>query len=170
MTRVTEPSPTPARPASVLDELERRGIVAQTTGSDQLATALGAGPVTFYCGFDPTAPSLHVGHLVQVLTMRRLQLAGNRPIGLVGGATGLIGDPRMSGERVLNAPELVGGWVDKIRGQIEPLPRLRGTVRGPHGQQPGLDRGPRRPSSSCGTSASTSGWAGCSPRRRSPPG
>ena len=119
MTRVTEPSPTPARPASVLDELERRGIVAQTTGSDQLATALGAGPVTFYCGFDPTAPSLHVGHLVQVLTMRRVQLGGNHPIGLVGGATGLIGDPRMSGERVLNAPELVGGWVDKIRGQIE---------------------------------------------------
>ena len=142
MTRVTEPSPTPARPASVLDELERRGIVAQTTGSDQLATALGAGPVTFYCGFDPTAPSLHVGNLVQLLTMRRVQLAGNNPIGLVGGATGLIGDPRMSGERVLNPRSAWRGWVGQDPRADRAIPGLRGAVRGPHGEQPGLDRGP----------------------------
>ncbi len=121
---MNEPSAAPpptgaARPPSVLDELERRGIVAQTTGSDDLAAALAGGPLTYYCGFDPTAPSLHIGNLVQIVTMRRLQLAGNLPLGLVGGATGLIGDPRMSGERVLNDPETVAAWVGRIRGQIE---------------------------------------------------
>ena len=123
MTTVSETAavanPAPRRPPSVLDELERRGIVAQTTGAADLAAALAAGPLTFYCGFDPTAPSLHIGNLVQILTMRRLQLAGHHPLGLVGGATGLIGDPRMSGERVLNDEDTVAGWVGRIRGQIE---------------------------------------------------
>jgi tyrosyl-tRNA synthetase len=77
--------------------------------------------VTYYCGFDPTAPSLHVGHLIQVLTVRRLQLAGNAPLALVGGATGLIGDPRPESERVLNSKEVVAEWVGRIRAQIEPL-------------------------------------------------
>ncbi len=112
-------SRTDDRPPSVLDELERRGAVAQTTGAQELAAALAAQPITFYCGFDPTAQSLHIGHLVQLLTMRRIQQAGHRPLGLVGGATGLIGDPRMSGERVLNSPDVVAGWVDRIRGQVE---------------------------------------------------
>lgn len=103
---------------SVLDELAWRGLVVQTTGRDALGSALADGPISLYCGFDPTAASLHVGHLTQVLTMRRLQLAGHHPYALVGGATGLIGDPRMSGERVLNDAELVGAWVDSLRGQI----------------------------------------------------
>jgi len=111
--------PAADRPPSVLDELERRGAVAQTTGAPALAAALATGPVTFYCGFDPTAQSLHIGHLVQLVTMRRIQQAGHRPLGLVGGATGLIGDPKMSGERVLNSPDVVAGWVDRIRGQVE---------------------------------------------------
>ncbi|GAA1307562.1 MAG: tyrosine--tRNA ligase [Brachybacterium tyrofermentans] len=103
---------------SVLDELAWRGLVVQTTGRNALGSALADGPISLYCGFDPTAASLHVGHLTQVLTMRRLQLAGHHPYALVGGATGLIGDPRMSGERVLNDAELVGTWVDSLRGQI----------------------------------------------------
>ncbi len=103
----------------ILDELEWRGLVAQTTDRDALSAALAAGPVTFYTGFDPTAPSLHHGHLVQLVVMRHLQLAGHRPLALVGGATGLIGDPRMSGERVLNTKDTVGEWVDRLRAQIE---------------------------------------------------
>ncbi|MGP9683727.1 MULTISPECIES: tyrosine--tRNA ligase [unclassified Brachybacterium] len=103
---------------SVLDELAWRGLVVQTTGREALGSALADGPISLYCGFDPTAASLHVGHLTQVLTMRRLQLAGHHPYALVGGATGLIGDPRMSGERVLNDAELVRTWVDSLRGQI----------------------------------------------------
>ncbi|MFC8193049.1 tyrosine--tRNA ligase [Cellulomonas sp. NPDC057328] len=105
--------------SSILDELEWRGLVAQTTDRDALVQALDAGPVTFYTGFDPTAPSLHHGHLVQLVLMRHLQLAGHRPLALVGGATGLIGDPRMSGERVLNTPETVAEWVGRLRAQIE---------------------------------------------------
>jgi len=103
----------------VLDELTWRGLVALSTDEDALRAAFAAGPVTYYCGFDPTAPSLHMGNLVQLLTMRRLQEAGNDPLALVGGATGLIGDPRMSGERVLNDRETVGAWVDLVRGQVE---------------------------------------------------
>lgn len=103
----------------VLDELQWRGLVALSTDEDALRGALVAGPVTYYCGFDPTAPSLHMGNLVQLLTMRRLQEAGNDPLALVGGATGLIGDPRMSGERVLNDRETVAGWVDLLRAQVE---------------------------------------------------
>ncbi|CAN5196121.1 tyrosine--tRNA ligase [soil metagenome] len=105
----------------ILDELAWRGLVAQTTEPAALRAALDAGPVSLYCGFDPTAPSLHIGNLVQILTVRRLQLAGHKPYALVGGATGLIGDPKMTGERTLNDPEVVAGWVDRIRRQIEPL-------------------------------------------------
>ena len=111
---------------SVLDELAWRGLVVQTTGRDALGSALADGPVSLYCGFDPTAASLHVGHLTQVLTMRRLQLAGHHPYALVGGATGLIGDPRMSGERVLNDAEIVGQWVESLRGQISRFLDLEG--------------------------------------------
>lgn len=102
----------------ILDELHWRGLIAQSTDESALRSALTEG-VSFYVGFDPTAPSLHMGNLVQLLTARRLQLAGNRPFALVGGATGLIGDPRMSGERVLNSTEVVTGWVERIRGQVE---------------------------------------------------
>ncbi|WP_129338736.1 tyrosine--tRNA ligase [Cellulomonas endophytica] len=110
----------------ILDELAWRGLVAQTTDLDALRAELDAGPVTLYCGFDPTAPSLHIGNLVQILTVRRLQDAGHRPVALVGGATGLIGDPKMAGERVLNAPDVVAGWVQRIRRQIEPLLAFEG--------------------------------------------
>ncbi|MBU5422570.1 tyrosine--tRNA ligase [Cellulomonas hominis] len=102
----------------LLDELAWRGLVAQTTDLDALREALDAGPVTFYAGFDPTAPSLHHGHLVQLVLMRHLQLAGHHPLALVGGATGLIGDPRMSGERVLNTKDTVAEWVQRLQTQI----------------------------------------------------
>lgn len=107
--------------ADILDELHWRGLIAQSTDEQALRTALSAGPVTYYCGFDPTAPSLHIGNLVQILTVRRLQRAGHRPLALVGGATGLIGDPKMAGERALNDRQTVAGWVERIRQQIEPL-------------------------------------------------
>ncbi|HET8662340.1 MAG TPA: tyrosine--tRNA ligase [Micromonosporaceae bacterium] len=106
---------------AIVDELQWRGLVALSTDLDALRAELVQGPVTYYCGFDPTAPSLHIGNLVQILTVRRLQLAGNRPLALVGGATGLIGDPRETGERVLQPRELVAEWVARIRAQIEPL-------------------------------------------------
>jgi tyrosyl-tRNA synthetase len=111
---------------SVLDELAWRGLVVQTTGREALGSALADGPISLYCGFDPTAASLHVGHLTQVLTMRRLQLAGHHPYALVGGATGLIGDPRMSGERVLNDAEIVSTWVESLRDQISRFLDLEG--------------------------------------------
>ncbi|MCI3221900.1 tyrosine--tRNA ligase [Streptomyces sp. NP-1717] len=103
----------------IVDELRWRGLIALSTDEDALRKAFADGPVTFYCGFDPTAPSLHLGNLVQILTMRRIQQAGNRPLGLVGGATGLIGDPKPNSERTLNEPEVVGEWVGRLRGQIE---------------------------------------------------
>ncbi|NUL04874.1 tyrosine--tRNA ligase [Streptomyces lunaelactis] len=103
----------------IVDELQWRGLIALSTDEDALRKAFADGPVTFYCGFDPTAPSLHLGNLVQILTMRRIQQAGNRPLGLVGGATGLIGDPKPNAERTLNAPEVVASWVERLRGQIE---------------------------------------------------
>ncbi len=105
----------------ILEDLRWRGLIAQSTDEIALRDAVAAGPVTLYCGFDPTAPSLHIGNLVQILTVRRLQLAGHRPLALVGGATGLIGDPKMTGERTLNEPDVVAGWVERIRRQIEPL-------------------------------------------------
>lgn len=103
----------------LIEELQWRGLIRQHTDLEKLREALNNGPVTFYCGYDPTAPSLHHGHLVQLILMRHLQNAGHRPLALVGGATGLIGDPRMSGERSLQPREVVAGWVDKLRAQIE---------------------------------------------------
>lgn len=105
----------------ILDELQWRGLIAQHTDIDALRSALEAGPVTFYCGFDPTAPSLHHGHLVAVKVMRHLQLAGHHPLALVGGATGLIGDPRAKGERTLNTKEVVAGWAKGLQAQLEHL-------------------------------------------------
>jgi len=103
----------------IIDELTWRGLIALSTDADHLRRALAAGPVTLYGGFDPTAAGLHIGNLVLLLTMRRFQLAGHRPIGLVGGATGLIGDPSgKSAERVLNPTEVVAGWVERIRGEV----------------------------------------------------
>ena len=118
----TEPAATgPAATGfdSIYGELVWRGLVHQTTGDEALEALLDGPPVTFYVGFDPTAPSLHIGNLVQLLTARRIQNAGHLPLGLVGGSTGLIGDPKMSGERVLNTPETVAAWVERIRVQVE---------------------------------------------------
>jgi tyrosyl-tRNA synthetase len=104
---------------NIIDELRWRGLIAVHTDLDDLRDALETGRITFYAGFDPTGPGLHIGHLVLLLTMRRLQNAGHRPIGLVGGATGLIGDPSgKSTERVLNSREVVAGWVGQIRREI----------------------------------------------------
>jgi tyrosyl-tRNA synthetase len=105
----------------VLDDFAWRGLIAVSTDLGALREALDAGPVTGYCGFDPTAPSLHLGNLVQILTLRRLQDAGHRPLALVGGATGLIGDPKENAERQLNDPEVVAAWVERIKRQVEPF-------------------------------------------------
>jgi tyrosyl-tRNA synthetase len=103
----------------IIDDLAWRGLIAVSTDLDELRRSLDAGQVTLYGGFDPSATSLHIGNHVLLLTMRRLQLAGHRPIGLVGGATGLIGDPSgRSAERVLNPPEVVAGWVKHIGDQV----------------------------------------------------
>jgi tyrosyl-tRNA synthetase len=104
---------------TILDELQWRGLIAQSTDLDALAAEAARGAITLYAGFDPTAPSLHAGHLVPLLALRRFQRAGHRPIVLAGGATGLIGDPRETGERVLNTAETVEGWTQRIRGQLE---------------------------------------------------
>ncbi|NKE09660.1 MULTISPECIES: tyrosine--tRNA ligase [Kocuria] len=104
---------------NVWQELKWRGLVHVSTDEAALEEVLAGDPITYYCGFDPTAASLHLGHLVQLLTLRRLQLAGHKPLGLVGGSTGLIGDPRQSTERVLNSREIVAEWVEKLRVQIE---------------------------------------------------
>ena len=106
---------------TLLDDLEWRGLVAHSTDLDALRAALADQSTGFYVGFDPTAPSLHMGHLVQVITARRLQLAGHRPYALVGGATGMIGDPKESGERTLNSLDVVKEWVGRVRSQIEPF-------------------------------------------------
>ena len=110
----------------LLDDLQWRGLIALSTDLGALREALDAGPVTYYVGFDPTSPSLHHGHLVQVLTARRLQQAGHRPLALVGGSTGLIGDPRPTSERTLNTKETVASWVETIRAQIEPFLSFEG--------------------------------------------
>ena len=104
---------------TILDELGWRELIAQSTDIDALAAAAAQPPMTVYCGFDPTAPSLHAGHLVPLLTLRRFQQAGHRPIVLAGGATGMIGDPRDTGERTLNTSDTVAQWSERIRGQLE---------------------------------------------------
>ena len=100
------------------EELRWRGLVHVSTNEDQLRALLAGPPITYYCGFDPTAPSLHLGNFVQLMLMRRLQLAGHRPLGLVGGSTGLIGDPRPEAERTLNTPEVVAEWVGYLQAQV----------------------------------------------------
>jgi tyrosyl-tRNA synthetase len=104
---------------NILDELEWRGLIAQSTDLDALRRDLDGGVLTLYAGFDPTAPSLHAGNLMLLLTLRRFQQAGARPIVLAGGATGLIGDPRDVGERTLNSADTVREWAGRIRGQLE---------------------------------------------------
>ncbi|PXA70906.1 tyrosine--tRNA ligase [Cryobacterium arcticum] len=103
---------------NVWEEITWRGLVQVSTDQAELRTLLSGEPITYYCGFDPTAPSLHLGNLVQLLLMRRLQLAGHRPLGLVGGSTGLIGDPRPTAERTLNTPEVVNEWVGYLQAQV----------------------------------------------------
>jgi tyrosyl-tRNA synthetase len=105
--------------ATILDELSWRALIAQSTDLDALAEAAARPPITVYGGFDPTAPSLHAGNLVPLLTLRRFQQFGHRPIVLAGGATGMIGDPRDTGERVLNTADTVADWAERIRGQLE---------------------------------------------------
>ena len=110
----------------VLDDLDARGLIAHSTDPDALRSDLAAGPITFYVGFDPTAPSLHIGNLLQLLTARRLQLAGHKPLILVGGSTGLIGDPKDTGERVMNTKETTAEWVERIRTQVSHFVDLDG--------------------------------------------
>lgn len=112
--------------SGIIDELRWRGVLAQSTDEEALRAALDAGSVVFYVGFDPTAPSLHMGNLVQLVTAKRLQDAGHTPLILVGGSTGLVGDPRMSGERVLNDPEVVASWVQRIGEQVRPFVSFEG--------------------------------------------
>jgi len=104
--------------SDALEEFGWRGLVAQTTDIDGLRAQLASGPTSVYIGFDPTAPSLHIGHLMQTFSLRRFQLAGHRPVPLVGGATGLIGDPKPAGERTLNESDVVAGWGERIREQL----------------------------------------------------
>jgi tyrosyl-tRNA synthetase len=111
---------------SFLDDLLWRGLIQDSTDLDGLRAHLEAAPVTFYVGFDPTAASVHLGNLMQVITARRLQLAGHRPLLLVGGATGQIGDPREVGERTLNPPDVIAGWVERIRNQLAPFVSYEG--------------------------------------------
>src|SRR6201991_2192308 len=111
---------------TLLDDLEWRGLLAHSTDLDALREALSEGSVRFYVGFDPTAPSLHMGNLVQILTAKRLQEAGHTPYALVGGATGMIGDPRDSGERTLNTLDTVKDWVERVRRPIEPFLSFEG--------------------------------------------
>jgi tyrosyl-tRNA synthetase len=111
---------------TLLDDLQWRGLIAHSTDLAALREAFAAGSVRFYVGFDPTAPSLHMGNLLQILTARRLQQAGHTPFALVGGATGMIGDPRDSGERTLNSLDTVKDWVERVRRQIEPFLTFEG--------------------------------------------
>ena len=104
--------------SDIWDELNWRGLVQVSTSPDELKALLAGPPITYYCGFDPTAPSLHLGNLVQLLLLRRLQLAGHRPLGLVGGSTGLIGDPKPTAERTLNDAIVVAEWVGYLQEQV----------------------------------------------------
>lgn len=112
---------------ALLEDLKWRGLIANSTDEDALAAHLDAGPITSYVGFDPTAPSLHVGHLMQLGLARRLQEAGHRPLLLVGGATGLIGDPKETGERVMNPEDVVADWTERLRGQVSRYVDLHGS-------------------------------------------
>ena len=103
--------------ANIIDELEWRGLINQHTDLEALREETQK-PITLYCGFDPTGPSLHAGHLVPLLMLRRFQLAGHRPIVLAGGATGKIGDPRDVGERTMNSDDTVADWAERIGGQL----------------------------------------------------
>ena len=107
--------------ADVLEDLFWRGLVAQTTDEEAVRRALAGGPVTVYCGFDPTAPSLHFGNLVQLVVLRLLQRAGHRVICLVGGSTGLIGDPKPTAERVLKTKEQTADNVARIKALVQPF-------------------------------------------------
>ena len=115
---------------AVIDELAWRGLIAHSTDLDALAAHLDEGPISAYVGFDPTAPSIHMGNLVQLMPQRALQRAGHTPILLVGGSTGLIGDPKQTGERVMNEREVVEGWVERIRNQVGRLIDLDGPGAG----------------------------------------
>ncbi|WP_153708593.1 tyrosine--tRNA ligase [Eikenella corrodens] len=113
--------------ASLIQDLQARGLIAQTTDIEALSTLLNEQKITLYCGFDPTADSLHIGHLLPVLALRRFQQAGHTPIALVGGATGMIGDPSFKAvERSLNSAETVAGWVESIRNQLKPFLSFEG--------------------------------------------
>ena len=141
---------------NILDELTWRGLIAQSTDLDALRGDLGPDPVTLYAGFDPTAASLHAGHLVPLLALKRFQRAGNRPIVLAGGATGLIGDPRDVGERTMNSADTVADWADRIRGSSSGS--STSTIHRPARSSRTTWTGPAscRPSTSCAMSASTS--------------
>jgi len=108
--------------SNLIKQLQERGLIAQVTDEEALAERLAQGPIALYCGFDPTADSLHLGHLVPLLCLKRFQLNGHKPVALVGGATGLIGDPSFKAtERKLNTNETVNEWVEKIRQQVSPF-------------------------------------------------
>lgn len=124
--RLQNERPIVAVDPNLLDDLEWRGLLAHSTDLDALRAELSEGPVKFYVGFDPTAPSLHMGNLVQILTAKRLQDAGHVPYALVGGATGMIGDPKESGERTLNTLDTVKDWVRRVQSQIEPFLSFEG--------------------------------------------
>ncbi|MDQ7988475.1 MAG: tyrosine--tRNA ligase [Candidatus Dactylopiibacterium sp.] len=112
----------------LIQDLHDRGLIAQTTDAQALDELLAKESVTLYCGFDPTADSLHLGHLVPVLVLKRFQQAGHQPIALVGGATGMIGDPSFKAtERKLNTPDVIAGWVERIRGQVAPFLSFEGS-------------------------------------------
>ena len=119
---MTDHAPAPQRNDTsfdtLWDELVWRGLIHVSTDADELKKLLAGEPITYYCGFDPTAPSLHLGNLVQLLLLRRIQLAGHKPLGLVGGSTGLVGDPRPTAERTLNTRETVAEWVGYLESQI----------------------------------------------------
>jgi tyrosyl-tRNA synthetase len=114
--------------AGIWEELKWRGLISQSTDEAELSKKLNSGSLTFYIGFDPTAASLHLGNLVQLLVMRRLQLAGHKPIVLIGGSTGLVGDPRPTAERVLNDVDTVNAWVEKLSKQASRFVNFDGSA------------------------------------------
>ena len=113
--------------AGIWEELKWRGLISQSTDEAELSKNLNSSSLTFYIGFDPTAASLHLGNLVQLLVMRRLQLAGHKPIVLIGGSTGLVGDPRPTAERVLNDKDTVNSWVEKLSKQASKFLEFEGS-------------------------------------------